>query len=489
MALRYCPLVLLLRANARLTVKFTRSNRFISYSHRYIPGMNRAVFQKYSGFRFAFCPFSSYPSHSVIKLPNLSPTMETGTVVSWSKNEGDEVSEGDLLAEIETDKATMSFEASESGYLAKILAPSGTKDIPVGTALCILVEDTESIGAFNDYVPEPSISPTKSKADDEKPVDKSTTSASQTLVTPKSVSASPPASPITTSIVNDRNSERIFASPLARRLAAEQGLDLTKVGRGSGIDGMICSADLVSVQKAVPVTSGQFTDFAIEAARSSIAQQLLESKRTVPHFYLTMDIEVDELLKMRDNVNAHLAKIYTENQPAQISLNDILIKAVSLTCLKVPECNSSWQNEFIRQYNTVNVNVAVATPGGLLAPVIFSAETKGLLQISQEVSSLMMKVKENKIQSQEFQGGTFTISNLGMFGISSFCSIINPPHACALAVGSSMKHLLPTDSGFKKAQLISVTLSCDHRVVDGAVGAVWLQEFKKMVEHPTLMLV
>ncbi|XP_018647358.1 thioredoxin-like protein,putative [Schistosoma mansoni] len=439
--------------------------------------------------------FMSYPPHQVIKLPNLSPTMETGTVVSWAKNEGDEVSEGDLLAEIETDKATMSFDASESGYLAKILAPAGSKDIPVGTALCIIVQDDSAVPAFKDYVTESTEKVSSSKAEE----------VPKPQVAPAVAPQLPPASPkpIAPASKAPATDERTVASPFARRLAAEKGLDLSTV-TGTGMYGMIRSTDLnlESIdQKASTMTSGpissyqKFEDINVSNMRSVIAKRLTESKRTIPHYYLTMDIQVDEILEIRSKINSSLSNLNDSKsvEPVpKISLNDILIKAASLTCLKVPECNSSWHGDFIRQYHTVDVSVAVAIPSGLITPIIFSADTKGLVQINKEMRMLVTKAKQNKLKPQEYQGGTFSISNLGMFGITNFCAIINPPQACILTVGSTRPKLLPdhkNPKGFKEANILSVTLCCDHRVVDGAVGAHWLSEFKQILENPALFLI
>ncbi|CAI2732785.1 unnamed protein product [Schistosoma spindalis] len=436
----------------------------------------------------------SYPPHLVVKLPNLSPTMETGTVVSWAKNEGDEVSEGDLLAEIETDKATMSFDANESGYLAKILAPAGSKDIPVGTALCIIVQDESAVPAFKDYVTGSTEQVSTPKTEEvPKPQVTPAAAPQPSPATPKPIAPTPKA-PAT--------GERTVASPFARRLAAEQGLDLSNVV-GTGMYGMIRSTDLnlESIdQKASTMTSpilnyGKFEDISVSNMRSVIAKRLTESKRTIPHYYLTMDIQVDEILEIRSKINSSLSNLNdskSDEPVSKISLNDILIKAASLTCLKVPECNSSWHGDFIRKYHSVDVSVAVAIPSGLITPIIFSADTKGLVQINKEMRMLVTKAKQNKLKPQEYQGGTFSISNLGMFGITNFCAIINPPQACILTVGSTRPKILPDNKnskGFKEANILSVTLCCDHRVVDGAVGAHWLSEFKKILENPALFLI
>ncbi|KAF8562553.1 hypothetical protein P879_07839 [Paragonimus westermani] len=451
------------------------SRHFASRTYNRIATCDYALLKSFgSGLHRVFVArFSSYPSHTVIKLPNLSPTMETGTVVSWAKSEGDEVNEGDLLAEIETDKATMSFEASDAGFLAKILAPAGTKDIPVGTPLCVVVEDSASVSAFKDYAPTASDAqapaPTKAKpqvTDTPKPTTQppSTTQPPLAAVPPTSSAMSAP-QPTATGV-----SQRVFASPLARKLASEQGINLDQLAAtksGTGLRGMFRSADLVGVTSGLSVSSvGAFKDVPVTDLRATMAKRLTDSQINVPHYYLTADIEMDEVLKMRESVNSTLSKRGTKDTNAiKITTNDIIIKAVAVSCLKVPECNSSWLDTSIRQYNTVDVNVAVATPDGLVTPIVYGAESKG---------------------------GTFTVSNLGMFGISSFSAIISPPQACLLAVGNTQPQLLPdetTPNGYRTKHVMSVTLCCDHRVVDGAVGATWLAEFKAVLENPTLMLV
>ncbi|TGZ67598.1 hypothetical protein CRM22_004686 [Opisthorchis felineus] len=431
---------------------------------------------------------SDYPPHNLVKLPSLSPTMETGTVVSWAKNEGDEVNEGDLLAEIETDKATMSFDANDSGILAKILVSSGTRDIPVGTPLCIIVQDPGSVAAFKEYVASAAPPTPAAKAAPETPAPPAT--------------PAPPTAPTVPTLGTPKpaTGDRVFISPLARRLAAEQGIDINQLsGLGTGIRGMVRAADLANARPSAAAVSaatamaGSFVDIPTSGLRAVIASRLTESNQTIPHYYLTTDIIMDDVLELRQDINAKLAKRSVKAEDAvKVTVNDIIIKAIAATCRKVPECNSSWQGDFIRQFNTVDVNVAVATSQGLITPIVYGADSKGLVEINQEVRALAAKAKENKLQLHEFQGGTFTVSNLGMFGISSFCAIISPPQACLLAVGNTQQQIFPdenTSSGFRKRQVMSVTLCCDHRVVDGAVGAQWLAEFKSLLENPALMLV
>ncbi|KAF3840840.1 hypothetical protein F7725_006701 [Dissostichus mawsoni] len=395
-------------------------------------------------------PGSSYPTHMKVTLPALSPTMTVGTVQRWEKKVGEKLSEGDLLAEIETDKATIGFEVQEEGYLAKIMVPEGTRDVPLGVPLCIIVERESDIAAFKDYVetgvtdvaaPPPAPAPFRSSR------------------------RCPPAAP---------RKGRVFASPLAKKLAADKGIDLAQVS-GSGPDGRITRKDIDSFvpPKAAPAVAaapapaapaaaaaapaappaaaaGTFTDVPISNIRKVIAQRLMQSKQTIPHYYLSVDVNMDQ----------------------------------------VPECNSSWLDTVIRQNHVVDVSVAVSTANGLITPIVFNAHTKGLVGISSDVSALAAKARDGKLQPHEFQGGTFTISNLGMFGVKNFSAIINPPQSCILAVGGSEKRLMPADNekGFDVASMMSVTLSCDHRVVDGAVGAQWLAEFRKFLEKPVTML-
>ncbi|XP_065737380.1 dihydrolipoyllysine-residue acetyltransferase component of pyruvate dehydrogenase complex, mitochondrial isoform X6 [Phocoena phocoena] len=426
-----------------------------------------------------------------VLLPALSPTMTMGTVQRWEKKVGEKLSEGDLLAEIETDKATIGFEAQEEGYLAKILIPEGTRDVPLGTPLCIIVEKEADIPAFADYrptevtdlkppAPPPIPSPVAPVPPTPQPV----------APTPSATHPATPAGP----------KGRLFVSPLAKKLATEKGIDLTQV-KGTGPDGRIIKKDVDSFvpTKAAPtpaaaasppspgvapVPTGVFTDIPISNIRRVIAQRLMQSKQTIPHYYLSVDVNMGEVLLVRKELNKML------EGRSKISVNDFIIKASALACLKVPEANSSWLDTVIRQNHIVDISVAVSTPAGLITPIVFNAHIKGLETIANDVVSLATKAREGKLQPHEFQGGTFTISNLGMFGIKNFSAIINPPQACILAIGASEDRLVPADNekGFDVASMMSVTLSCDHRVVDGAVGAQWLAEFRKFLEKPITML-
>lgn len=445
----------------------------------------------------AQAPGSSYPPHLKICLPALSPTMTMGTVQRWEKKVGEKLSEGDLLAEIETDKATIGFEVQEEGYLAKVLVAEGTRDVPLQTPLCIIVERESDIAAFADYKEIGEVVDIKPQA--APPAQASPLLAASPAAAPAAPpsSAAPPTAP----------RGRVFVSPLAKKLAMEKGIDLTQI-KGTGPEGRITKKDIDTFvpQKVITpspamaaapspvatpspavaaVPTGVFTDIPISNIRKVIAQRLLQSKQTIPHYYLSIDVNVGEVLQLRKELNEVVKK-----DNIKLSINDFIIKASALSCLKVPEANSSWMDTVIRQNHVVDVNVAVSTPAGLITPIVFNAHIKGLASISSDVVSLAARAREGKLRPHEFQGGTFTVSNLGMYGIKNFSAIINPPQACILAIGGSESRLVPADNekGFDVASMMSVTLSCDHRVVDGAVGAQWLAEFKKFLEKPTTML-
>ncbi|CAJ0954430.1 unnamed protein product [Ranitomeya imitator] len=420
-------------------------------------------------------PGSSYPTHMKIMLPALSPTMTMGTIQKWEKKVGEKLSEGDLLAEIETDKATIGFEVQEEGYLAKILISEGTRDVPLGTPLCIIVEKESDVGSFADYKE-------AAAAVDFKPQP----APAAALPPAPPVSAAPPAS-APAHPPAPASKGRVFVSPLAKKLATERGIDIKQV-RGTGPDGRITKKDIESFvpPKAAPapaapapappspavgaVPTGVFTDIPISNIRKVIAQRLMQSKQTIPHYYLSIDINMGEILKLRKELNE-----VTKSENIKLSVNDFIIKASALSCLKVPEANSSWLDTVIRQNHVVDVSVAVSTPAGLITPIVFNAHIKGLTSISKDVVSLATRARDGKLKPHEFQ---------------NFSAIINPPQACILAVGGSENRLVPADNekGFDVASIMSVTLSCDHRVVDGAVGAQWLAEFKKFLEKPTTML-
>jgi len=461
-----------------------------------------------------FMSSSDLPPHEVVKLPALSPTMEQGTIVTWEKKVGDQLSEGDLLCEIETDKATMGFETPEEGYLAKILIQAGSKDIPIGKPLCIIVSDKDSISQFEHYepsaggdAPAPATEPVKATLPPTPaPAVKPTP---QPAPVSKVVSTAPS---VVSTVTAPGDTSRPFASPAAKKLAAERGINLSQITKGSGMDGMITSKDVENLPRAgvtappvvpsaptpqsvVPsgkkyggmpaMMSSDHTDADISGMRKTIAKRLQASKHEIPHYYLTVECQVDNLMKLRGELNTQ----YKE-EGIKLSVNDFIIKATALASKQVPECNSAWMDTFIREHHTCDVSVAVDTGSGLITPIVTSAQSKGLAEISSDIKELAGKAKEGKLQPHEFMGGTITVSNLGMMGISHFTAIINPPQSCILAVGGPKKKVLPnqTGDGYKTVSTIDVTLSCDHRVVDGAVGAQWLKYFKKYLEHPTSML-
>lgn len=432
--------------------------------------------------------YSSYPSHSKVLLPALSPTMEAGTIISWEKKEGDKLNEGDLLAEIETDKATMGFETPEEGYLAKILIPAGQKDVAIGKLVCIIVENEEDVAKFKDFKDDGAGAAPPSQPAASAPA------AAAPAPPPPSPVAPPPSSagaqPLT---AVEQRGPRVYASPMAKKLAEQQKLRLD--GKGSGMFGSLTSSDLAGMSAgAAPAASGPakvpagaaYVDLPVSNIRGVIAKRLLESKTTIPHYYLTVDVNMDKVAKLRSKFNKSL-----EKEGVKLSVNDFIIKASALACREVPEANSAWMDSFIRQFDAVDVSVAVSTDRGLITPIIFGADRKGLTAISSDVKRLAAKARDGKLQPQEFQGGTFSVSNLGMFGVTHFCAIINPPQSCILAVGGTQKRIVPdkdSEKGFKESDYISVTLSCDHRTVDGAVGARWLAKFRQYLEDPHSML-
>uniref|UniRef100_A0A1B0AZA2 dihydrolipoyllysine-residue acetyltransferase n=1 Tax=Glossina palpalis gambiensis TaxID=67801 RepID=A0A1B0AZA2_9MUSC len=445
--------------------------------------------------------YSSYPDHIKVPLPALSPTMETGSIVSWEKKEGDKVNEGDLLAEIETDKATMGFETPEEGYLAKIIVPAGTKDVPIGKLVCILVQDQGNVAAFKNFVDD---SPPIARA--AKPAAMPPASAMplapvvEPSVPPTVVEPSAPPSPKTAAraakpiTAVEQRGPRVYASPMAKKLAEAQQLRLE--GAGSGIYGSIKSSDLAdkkpaeakpSKDKEQVAPQGGYIDIPISNVRGVIAKRLVESKTTIPHYYVTMECQMDALLKLRAKIN----KKY-EKEKVKVSVNDFIIKATAIACRKVPEANSYWMGSVIRQFDNVDVSIAVSTDFGLITPIVFAADRKGVVEISKEVKELADKARKNKLKPHEFQGGTVCVSNMGMYGVTQFAAVINPPQSCILAVGATNKKLVvnaDSEKGFKEVSTMYVTLSADHRIVDGAIAAKWLQYFRDFMEDPSTMIV
>ncbi|XP_057733481.1 dihydrolipoyllysine-residue acetyltransferase component 2 of pyruvate dehydrogenase complex, mitochondrial-like isoform X1 [Arachis stenosperma] len=441
--------------------------------------------------RRGYASAADLPPHQEIGMPSLSPTMTEGNIARWLKKEGDKVSPGEVLCEVETDKATVEMECMEEGYLAKIIRGDGAKEIKVGEVIAITVEEEGDIAKFKDYQPsasEPATAAPKEKSAAPPPKKQAVEEPTREPEPKVSKPSAPPPS-----------GDRIFASPLARKLAEEKNVPLSSI-KGTGPEGLIVKGDiddyLASGAKEVSAPSRakvatdaalDYTDIPISQIRKITASRLLLSKQTIPHYYLTVDTCVDKLMSLRTKLNS----LQEASGGARISVNDLVIKAAALALRKVPQCNSSWTDDYIRQYHNVNINVAVQTDHGLFVPVIRDADKKGLSAIGEEVKQLAKKAKENSLKPQDYEGGTFTVSNLGgPFGVKQFCAIINPPQAGILAVGSAEKRVVPGSGPeeFKFASFMAVTLSCDHRVIDGAIGAEWLKAFKGYIENPESML-
>ncbi|XP_023527703.1 dihydrolipoyllysine-residue acetyltransferase component 2 of pyruvate dehydrogenase complex, mitochondrial-like isoform X4 [Cucurbita pepo subsp. pepo] len=439
-----------------------------------------------------FASDSGLPPHQEIGMPSLSPTMTEGNIARWLKKEGEKISPGEVLCEVETDKATVEMECMEDGYLAKIIRGDGEKEIKVGEVIAITVEDEEDVAKFKDY------KPTSSNADAGAAAAKESSGPSP----PKREVEEPVRSPESKTVKQSPPApagDRIFASPLARKLAEENNVPLSSI-KGTGPEGSIVKADIedymasrgkesTTSPKAKDAAGAplDYSDLPHTQIRKITASRLLFSKQTIPHYYLTVDTCVDKLMDLRKQLNA----LQEASGGKRLSVNDLVIKAAALALRKVPQCNSSWTDNYIRQYHNVNINVAVQTDNGLFVPVIRDADKKGLSSISEEVKKLAQRARENSLKPEDYEGGTFTVSNLGgPFGIKQFCAIINPPQSGILAVGSAEKRVIPGSGAeeFKFASFMSVTLSCDHRVIDGAIGADWLKAFKGYIENPESML-
>ncbi|KAJ1277452.1 hypothetical protein BS78_04G005100 [Paspalum vaginatum] len=432
-----------------------------------------------------FSSSADLPPHQEIGMPSLSPTMTEGNIAKWLKKEGDKVSPGEVLCEVETDKATVEMECMEEGYLAKIIQGDGAKEIKVGEIIAITVEEEGDIEKFKDYKPSSSaesVGPAESKAQPE---------PSQPKVEEKEPAKAPEAKAPKIEEAS-QSGDRIFASPIARKLAEDNNVPLSSV-KGTGPDGRILKADIEDYlakggqREAFAAPGLGYVDIPNAQIRKVTANRLLASKQTIPHYYLTVDARVDKLVKLRGELNP----LQDASGGKKISINDLVIKAAALALRKVPQCNSSWMNDFIRQYHNVNINVAVQTEHGLFVPVIRDADKKGLGTIAEEVKQLAQKARENTLKPADYEGGTFTVSNLGgPFGIKQFCAIINPPQSAILAIGSAEKRVIPgsADGQYEFGSFMSATLSCDHRVIDGAIGAEFLKAFKGYIENPTSML-
>lgn len=441
-----------------------------------------------------------------ILMPALSPTMEKGNLARWLKKEGDQVKSGDVLAEIETDKATMEVEAVDEGILAKILVPAGTADVPVNDIIAILAEEGEDVAAAAASASAgaaPAAAPTPAAPPATAPM----TPAAQA---PVSAVAAAPAVALS-------HTGRVFSSPLARRLAKEAGIDLAVV-KGTGPHGRVIERDVQAAiaggtAKAAPApvaapqaaapkpaaasdeairklfAAGTYEEIPHDNMRKTIARRLVESKQTVPHFYLTVDTELDALLALREQINAAAPKDKDGKPAYKVSVNDFVIKAQALALRQVPDANVSWSDSAMLRHKVVDVGVAVSIPGGLITPVIRNADVKTLSAISNEMKDLAGRARNRKLKPEEYQGGSTAVSNLGMFGIKEFSAIINPPHATILAVGAGEKRVVVKDGAPAVATVMTVTLSTDHRAVDGALGAELLAAFKALIENPMGLLV
>ncbi|MBM3567579.1 MAG: pyruvate dehydrogenase complex dihydrolipoamide acetyltransferase [Alphaproteobacteria bacterium] len=417
-----------------------------------------------------------------ILMPALSPTMTEGNLAKWTKREGDTIKPGDVIAEIETDKATMEVEAVDEGVLGKILVPAGTQKVAVNTPIAVLLGEGEKPGAPVAAAPAPVKPPTAALG--------AAPNAPAPVAAPAPAALAAP------------SGERLFVSPLARRMAEQAGLDLKAV-RGSGPQGRIVKADVEAalagprpVAAPVPVRAAaapapasaplqvhgmpDFVDQPLGNMRRTIARRMVESKSQVPHHYLTVDCEIDRLLAMRKELN--------EKSDTKISVNDMVIKALALALMKVPDANVAFTGEAIRRYRWVDVSVAVAIEGGLITPILREADRKGLARIAAEMKDLAERARAGKLKLDEFQGGTTSLSNLGMMGIKQFAAVVNPPQGTILAVGAGEARPVVKQNALAIATVMTCTLSCDHRAVDGAVGASLLAAFKALIEDPIRML-
>jgi len=436
-----------------------------------------------------------------LKMPALSPTMEEGTLAKWLVKEGDDVKSGDILAEIETDKATMEFEAVDEGKIAKILVAEGTDGVKVGAPIAIMAGEGESVEAG-----------AAPKADTPPPTPPKAPAAPKPDQTPKAPPApaaveTPPASPQPAAPPRAEG-DRVKASPLARKLAQAQGIELSSL-QGSGPGGRIVRADVdaaagkapaaapagAPAAAAAPALGGHLVmpgpmeqaipheEVKLSNIRKTIARRLTEAKQQVPHIYLTVDIQLDALLKLRTELNAGL-----ESRGVKLSVNDLLIKALAQSLIEVPECNVAFAGDHMLKYSRADISVAVSIPAGLITPIIANADTKSVSAISTEMKELAGLAKEGKLQPQQYQGGTASLSNMGMFGIKQFEAVINPPQGMIMAIGAGEKRPYVINDSLQIATVMSATGSFDHRAIDGADGAKLMQAFKRLVENPLGML-
>ena len=443
-----------------------------------------------------------------ILMPALSPTMEKGNLAKWLKKEGEKVSPGDIIAEIETDKATMEYEAIDEGVLAKILVPEGTADVPVNQPIAVLAGEGEDVkAAAAGAAPSAAKPAIQAKAPAPKPAEPSKAAAPPKPQPPQEI-ASQPAAP-----TDGQRANRVFASPLARRLAKEAGIDVARIS-GSGPHGRVVARDVEAARSGAPLRApaaapqvaapvqapsdeqiralyapGSYEVVPHDNMRKIIARRLTEAKQTIPHFYLTVDCRIGKLLAAREEVNSSAPKDKDGKPAWKLSVNDFVIKAMALALQHVPEANVTWTEGGMLKHKNSDVGVAVAIPGGLMTPVIRKAETKSLSTISNEMRDLAARARARRLKPEEYQGGATAISNLGMYGIRDFAAVINPPHATILAVGAGEERAVASNGKIEAAMIMTVTLSTDHRAVDGALGAQLIGAFKALIENPVMMVV
>jgi len=432
-----------------------------------------------------------------LKMPALSPTMEEGTLAKWLVKEGDEVKSGDILAEIETDKATMEFEAVDEGTIAQIVVPEGTDGVKVGAVIAIMAGEGEDASAAASA---PKKEEPKAEATSPAPAAPKA-EAPAPAPTPAAAPAPAPAPAPASAPAPSSDGGRVKASPLARRLAEAQGVDLAAL-QGSGPGGRIVKADVEGAagkapsQAAAPAAAAPAAaapalvetdipheEIKLSNMRKTIARRLTEAKQTIPHIYLTVDIQLDALLKLRGELNKGL-----EARNIKLSVNDLLIKALAASLIEVPECNVSISGDHLLKYSRADISVAVSIPGGLITPIVKGAEAKSISAIAAEVHELAARAKEGKLQPHEYQGGTASLSNMGMYGIKQFEAVINPPQGMIMAIGAGEKRPYVVNDSLQIATIMSATGSFDHRAIDGADGARLMQAFKRLVENPLAML-
>lgn len=433
-----------------------------------------------------------------ILMPALSPTMTEGNLAKWNVKEGDKIKSGQVIAEIETDKATMEVEAVDEGTIGKIVVPAGTEAVKVNQLIALMLEEGEDKKVLETYKPKAAPAPAAPApaAAAASPAASAAPAAPAPTAAPSLAPSLSPSLPASSPAPIRHTGGRVPASPLAKRVAALEGVDLGNV-MGTGPHGRILKDDVLKAKSMGGSRSGrvmrnpvEFTKIPNSNMRKVIARRLTESKQQVPHFYLTVECELNKLLEVRKEINFEAeAQAGKEKKPAyKTSVNDFMIKAVALALRKVPAANASWYDDAIVQYNNVDISVAVAIEGGLITPIVKNAEQKSVIAISNEMKDLASRARANKLAPEEFQGGGFSISNLGMFGVKTFSAIVNPPQGCILAIGAGEDRVVVRHGQMVVKNMVDVTLSVDHRVVDGAVGAEFLAAFKHYIESPSLLL-